>query len=486
MKIIPPLGKFSIKEWCMLISSIFSIFLLMQYHFLFEFVILMKRELPYVLIIYHLIGIPVGTVFALKLIYKELNHFASYLISNASVVIFFICLIIIDQPWFVPIGLFGAGFSIGIVLGLLYKHFYPIFKETRFAARYFSTAFIFVGFLTMIEAMIDIDKNPLLGIIYFILVYISIFIFAMLGKGAIIKLPIQESLNISSYIKERRGLLKIGFAFFAGFLWVNIYYVTILFLEKNGLDAKLDIYVIFFCISIIISSFPGGLIADMIGRRISVLIGLIFQASAFLILSFNSQNEFILLYIAPLLLGAGLSLSLTTSFLIYGELSEYQYLRDNGALFLAFMMSGSVIGVIIAEIMRPYFLAEPTYLTVVLLFVFILATSVIIQMRETLPTKAVVKWEKPTEKISEEDLELYKEQKICLVCKGHVGGFTFTFICPKCDVLYCEKCARSLANLENECWVCEHPIDESRRVKHPDKREEKLEIKETPDKKKKI
>ena len=107
-------------------------------------------------------------------------------------------------------------------------------------------------------------------------------------------------------------------------------------------------------------------------------------------------------------------------------------------------------------------------------------------MRETLPTKAVVKWEKPTEKISEEDLELYKEQKICLVCKGHVGGFTFTFICPKCDVLYCEKCARSLANLENECWVCEHPIDESRRVKHPDKREEKLEIKETPDKKKKI
>jgi len=386
----------------------------------------------------------------------------------------------------VPIGLFGAGFSIGIVLGLLYKHFFPIFKETRFAARYFSTAFIFVGFLIIIEAVIDINKNPLLGIIFFILVYILIFIFAMLGKEAISKLPIQEILNITSYIKEKKDIIKISFAFFAGFLWVNIYYVAILFLEINGLDPKLTIYVIVFCISLIISAFPGGLIADMIGRRISVLIGLIFQAIAFLILSFNSQNEFILLYIAPLLLGAGLSLSLTTSYLIYGELSEYRYLRDNGSLFIAFMMSGSVIGVIIAEIMRPLFLAEPTYLTVVLLFVFILTTIVIIQMRETLPTKAAVKWEKPAEKISEEDLELYKEQKICLVCKNHVEGFTFTFICPKCDVLYCEKCTRALANLENECWVCNHPIDESRHVKHPDKREGELEIKETTDKKMKI
>ncbi|MFX1337993.1 MAG: MFS transporter [Promethearchaeota archaeon] len=443
----------------------------------------MKRELPYVFIIYHLIGIPIGTIFALKLIYKELNHFASYLISNASIVFFFICLIIIEQPWFVPIGLFGAGFSIGIVLGLLYRQFYPVFKEARFGARYFSTAFMFVAFLIIIEALIDINSNSLLGIIFFILVYLLIFIFSMLGKETISKLPIQESLNISAYLKEKKGISKVVFAFFAGFLWVNIYYVTILFLEKNDLDAKLNIFVIIFCISIILSSFPGGLIADMIGRRVTVLIGLIFQALAFLILSFYSQNEFVLLYISPLLLGAGLSLSLTTSYLIYGELSEYQYLRDNGSLFLAFMMCGSVTGVIIAEIMRPLFLVEPTYLTVVLFFVFILAAIVIIQMRETLPTRAVLKWERPTEKISEEDVQLYKEQKICLICKGHVGGFTFTFICPKCDVLYCEKCARALANLENKCWVCGHPIDESKHVKHQKKREEDLEIKKKTDKK---
>ncbi|MFX1349578.1 MAG: hypothetical protein ACFE92_12995 [Promethearchaeota archaeon] len=70
---------------------------------------------------------------------------------------------------------------------------------------------------------------------------------------------------------------------------------------------------------------------------------------------------------------------------------------------------------------------------------------------------------RPTE-ITEAEVTYYKEQKICLVCKGKVGGFN-TYICTGCDVLYCEKCARALTNAENVCWVCEEPIDKSKPVK---------------------
>ncbi|MFX1349579.1 MAG: DC1 domain-containing protein [Promethearchaeota archaeon] len=66
--------------------------------------------------------------------------------------------------------------------------------------------------------------------------------------------------------------------------------------------------------------------------------------------------------------------------------------------------------------------------------------------------------------ITEAEVTYYKEQKICLVCKGQVGGFN-NYICTGCDVIYCEKCARALSNVENVCWVCEEPIDKSKPVK---------------------
>ncbi len=83
--------------------------------------------------------------------------------------------------------------------------------------------------------------------------------------------------------------------------------------------------------------------------------------------------------------------------------------------------------------------------------------------------------------ITEEDITLYKEKKICLVCKGKASGFNI-YLCPNCDSLYCNKCAEALSELENACWVCNGPIDDSKPVKIM-KSEEELEMKlEDPDK----
>jgi len=78
-------------------------------------------------------------------------------------------------------------------------------------------------------------------------------------------------------------------------------------------------------------------------------------------------------------------------------------------------------------------------------------------------------------KITEEEVSIYKEKKICLVCKGSASKFTY--ICNNCEALYCHKCAETLSNLENQCWVCDAPIDDTKPVKHqePDTEEVKIE-----------
>jgi hypothetical protein len=80
------------------------------------------------------------------------------------------------------------------------------------------------------------------------------------------------------------------------------------------------------------------------------------------------------------------------------------------------------------------------------------------------------------QRITEEEVSISKEKKICLVCKGNVGGLNF--MCSDCGAFYCVKCSEALSNLENACWVCNTPFDESKPVKMPEIKEEKVEIEE--------
>ncbi len=82
-----------------------------------------------------------------------------------------------------------------------------------------------------------------------------------------------------------------------------------------------------------------------------------------------------------------------------------------------------------------------------------------------------------SEKITEEEVSISKEKKICLVCKGKVSGFE-TFLCPNCETFYCHKCARALIDLENACWACNAPIDKSKPIKLPEKEEKKVIVEE--------
>jgi len=64
--------------------------------------------------------------------------------------------------------------------------------------------------------------------------------------------------------------------------------------------------------------------------------------------------------------------------------------------------------------------------------------------------------------LTEEEVSISKEKKICLLCKGKISNFNF--LC-KCGAFYCEKCAKALITLENACWACGSAIDETKPIK---------------------
>lgn len=82
--------------------------------------------------------------------------------------------------------------------------------------------------------------------------------------------------------------------------------------------------------------------------------------------------------------------------------------------------------------------------------------------------------------ITEEEVIFHKEKKICLVCKKKISRIMYT--CPECDALYCIKCSDALTDMENACWVCETPFDESKPVKITE-REEKISVEKSNQKK---
>ena len=75
--------------------------------------------------------------------------------------------------------------------------------------------------------------------------------------------------------------------------------------------------------------------------------------------------------------------------------------------------------------------------------------------------------------LTEEEVTVAKENRICLVCKNRLERKMY--ICPKCNTFYCNKCSDTLSNLENACWVCDTPFDETKSIKR-EKEEEKFEL----------
>jgi hypothetical protein len=65
--------------------------------------------------------------------------------------------------------------------------------------------------------------------------------------------------------------------------------------------------------------------------------------------------------------------------------------------------------------------------------------------------------------ISDEEISVSKEKKICIVCKSKVERSIY--MCPLCNAFYCLRCSNALAASENSCWSCNTPFDPSKAVR---------------------
>lgn len=67
-----------------------------------------------------------------------------------------------------------------------------------------------------------------------------------------------------------------------------------------------------------------------------------------------------------------------------------------------------------------------------------------------------------------------RDNKICIVCKKEVSKYAY--ICSTCEGYYCFNCANALTDIENACWVCNAPFDDSKPTKLAAPEEEPLKI----------
>jgi len=468
MKKLQPPFKVSAKQSLFGTGSSTSWGLANILHFTFEFSILQKVNLPYFFIIFHMIGVFFGAIFVMEVLHKT-DSITVFLIQFIFLVFFLMSLMIFLQPLYTPFALFGAGFCIGIGSGSVHINTLRAFPELKdpakwgAAGRLFSQGLGVSSILVIIYAIINLTENFVLTFIYFTLILIITLVSMLITKNDFQNIT-QEHVTTITILKNKKNLPKLGVAFFHGFFIINTYYAAILIFDSLGFIQYLNSYALILFTIVAIVSIPVGMIVDRIGRRITAMVGLALQALAFLVLSFLSDFNIPLIIIFISFLGIGFTFIYTGFTRLEVELSRGLNLRDELSISMGFVGIGAAVGVILGEVIKHLIIvtSNAAYLTIVLLFIFICATIVVFQVRETLPSRSD-KFTKP-DFIDDEDLTLYKERKICLVCKGKATGFE-VYVCTDCGVLYCLKCAKALSNLENICWACNTPIDKSKPTK---------------------
>jgi len=224
-----------------------------------------------------------------------------------------------------------------------------------------------------------------------ITIFFVIFLFSTFAAKSEHELPHQTPFNFRKYIQQDESRTALVVALLDGFFVTAPYYIALIILEGNGLLNDLtnfNDFLIVFSIAIIVSSYPSGVLFDFLGRRRTILIGFCIQAMAFVLLAFN-QSEFILLVIFPFICGIGLTMTIIGMSLLLGELPPIEHMRDYNSLNYAALALGMIISPIIGEILRNLILGEngTLYLSVIFLFIFLLVTLIVSQVKETLPSK---------------------------------------------------------------------------------------------------
>ena len=69
------------------------------------------------------------------------------------------------------------------------------------------------------------------------------------------------------------------------------------------------------------------------------------------------------------------------------------------------------------------------------------------------PMTGLSEAEKKEVEKTESEMDVEEQKVICIVHKGPILGTSY--ICPHCQTFYCLKCASTLKQKDERCWVCD-------------------------------
>ncbi|UJG43164.1 MAG: MFS transporter [Candidatus Heimdallarchaeum endolithica] len=393
MNLFPNLKHYSTYSWLVLVGTgVFGAFS-WNLHFIIEFSTLINSNASsFIFIIFHLFFISLGSISYIFL-FRNLDSFVLYLISSTTLCFSMVTMLFVNKIWLISLLLGIAGYSIGIGLVVAHYNLIYFFENPQMGARMYSLALMSIAPFMIIEAFIDrfARDKKWINLSFLVLILILIFSSILVGK---------RKFSLFSQEEEKVELVnRIGkygwsslFALFWGFFFTNTYYSTILLFQIYELTDYLYHFVIEVAFIFFLFSYPVGLLADIIGRRITVTIGFIIQALAFLLLPFISDINSYLLIFFPLTIGLGFTFSIISGIVLMFETTPKKKFKLDFSIHIIFVGLGMSSGVLLGEIIKSTIQNEPMYLSLILLFIIIMAVVVLSQINETLPSKKELSW----------------------------------------------------------------------------------------------
>jgi hypothetical protein len=384
--------------------------------------------------------------------------------------------------WFVGYFLWGTATVILIICGGLYLYRgnqKEDYKEKLFMHG-FAYIFIFSGFSRIIFALsesINYYNLPTIeeaNLAYNLYVILNRSYYVVLYAGITLFVYTFEKVN-----KRTKYVFTIMHLLFLGFMIIGPYGLVLEFLSSFLLYFDGVLASLIFLVIIKWSQFEFKAISSLLLQGyILMLLALGLYTS-----SFRYEN-FIFSIIPPILTILG-------SFVIMSPMLIEPKRIKRAFRYWIFL---SVLGIGLTCYLLIYFLilGSDAMLFIINVSIFlsflIFSFILVIKVVKTQPSLSLKK--KPLDilqtfsrppKFSEEEITFYREKQMCVVCKNKVSRKLY--LCPDCNVLYCEKCADVLTGMENACWVCDTPFDDSKPVKLLDKEEAGVVVKEEVKKK---
>ena len=352
-------------------------------YFLLYFV-LNKLGIPLFFIIFTLIGTIAGSLVGSRFS-SRIDHYRVYVTGICAEFVIFIGINLAPGAPLTLIFLFLFGFIQHIMGGIIYEH--VIFNPDEI-----NQTGSFRGIAILVIIIIIFTPVYVICIVYGIFSILVVFL-TKISKDSHRIFP-QERLSLISYIKNTKKLPIILFSFFLGMTYLFTFYSVYTLLSGYGFASQLPIFAILLFVGMAIAAYPAGVLMDRRGRKIVIFLGFCIEAATFLVISFFAPNDILYLWILPVLLGCSQIMLDSGRDLQFGEAPGFKFLRVEVPILYVFHSIGALVGLFIAEALRPLALVTPAFLSLVLVFAILMLFLATAQLKETLPTKDEIEWKR--------------------------------------------------------------------------------------------